>query len=106
MSCARQLPIEKLVQVLEKYVQAHPELPDGLETRFWVFDYSTRRSREGALDAFRQLEWVIGEIGHTVLVLEPWEDPYALRRALCILELVHTHRQGTVISRGLWQVSK
>ena len=49
VSCARNLPMEKLIEVLEAYMEEHPEI-DGAptpSTRFWLFDYCTRSTRSG-----------------------------------------------------------
>ena len=32
----------------------------------------------------------VSAIGHTVLLLEPWNDPQPLKRAYCIKEVYHT----------------
>lgn len=45
----------------------------------------------------RLFRFVIGEIAHTILVLEPWKDPYALRRAFCVGEMALTARLGTIV---------
>ena len=90
------LPLH-LAQVLEAYLSSHPQL-DGGRTRFWLFDYSTRQTRNGAAQAFALLDKVIGGIGHTILILEPWRDPSVLRRALCLMEVVFTQRASTFIA--------
>jgi len=56
-----------------------------------------RSTRAGAQDASTHLGRLIGQIGHTALVLEPWKDAFAIRRAFCLAELVHTELQSTSI---------
>ena len=36
----------------------------------------------------------VSAIGHTVLLLEPWNDPQPLKRAYCIKEVYHTQISG------------
>jgi hypothetical protein len=36
----------------------------------------------------------VSAIGHTVLLLEPWNDPQPLKRAYCIKEVYHTQASG------------
>ena len=96
VSSARQLPMSQLIAALEHYVETHPELPS--DARFWIFDYSTRFGRSGVALTRKHLGFIIGEIAHTVLVLEPWVDAYALRRAFCVADVAYTARLGTLVS--------
>ena len=96
VSSARQLPMSELIAALEHYVETHPELPS--DARFWIFDYSTRFGRSGVALTGKHLGFIIGEIANTVLVLEPWVDAYALRRAFCVADVAYTARLGTLVS--------
>ena len=36
----------------------------------------------------------VSAVGHTVLLMEPWNDPLPLKRAYCIKEVYHTQASG------------
>ena len=40
----------------------------------------------------------IGSIGHTVMVLQPWDSPLPLKRAWCLWELYCSHQAGVPFS--------
>ena len=62
------------------------------DTYFWVCDYVIRQT-----DVKADLAWLgecVSAVGHTVLLMEPWNDPLPLKRAYCIKEVYHTQASG------------
>jgi hypothetical protein len=84
-------PIATLVGALEAYLADRPNLPRE-SVFFWVCDFSIRQHDVKA-DLALLAECVRG-VGHTLLLLEPWRKPAALRRAYCVKELYHTQDSG------------
>ena len=76
---------------MRQYLLQHPELPRDA-TRFWVCDYAIRQADAKA--DVKRLGDCMRAIGHTVLLMEPWDDPMPLRRAYCIKEVYHTQASG------------
>eukprot|EP00964_Phaeocystis_antarctica_P047938 scaffold27760_cov57-Phaeocystis_antarctica.AAC.2 len=62
------------------------------DTFFWVCDYVIRQTNVGP--DLELLGDCVSAIGHTVLLLEPWNDPQTLKRAYCIKEVYHTQVSG------------
>ena len=62
------------------------------ETFFWVCDNVIRQTKVGP--DLAHLGDCVSAIGHTVLLLEPWNDPQPLKRAYCIKEVYHTQASG------------
>ena len=58
------------------------------DTFFWVCDNVIRQTKVGP--DLAHLGDCVSAIGHTVLLLEPWNDPQPLKRAYCIKEVYHT----------------
>eukprot|EP00035_Acanthoeca_spectabilis_P016656 m.345245 g.345245 ORF g.345245 m.345245 type:complete len:659 (+) comp16554_c1_seq2:117-2093(+) len=91
----------RILDVLEQLVSfgnAHPD------TYFWI-DFvildqnSTQELPLGFwTNAFTD---AIQEIGHTLLVLSPWDDPIPLTRAWCLFEMYSTMRSGVKLSIAL-----
>jgi hypothetical protein len=62
------------------------------DTFFWVCDFVIKQT-----DVKKDLESLgdcVSALGHTVLLMEPWHAPKPLKRAYCIKEVYHTHRQS------------
>ena len=97
VSCPRRVPLPRMLEVLEEYLRSRAEL-DFHATRFWVFDFSTRPTDEGAAEAFYVLDRIVASVGRTAVVLEPWRDPSALHRTLCLMEVIHAHRARTYVA--------
>jgi hypothetical protein len=62
------------------------------ETFFWVCDNVIRQT--DVKPDLTHLGDCVSAIGHTVLLLEPWNDPQPLKRAYCIKEVYHTQASG------------
>ena len=62
------------------------------DTFFWVCDNVIRQTKVGP--DLAHLGDCVSAIGHTVLLLEPWNDPQPLKRAYCIKEVYHTQASG------------
>ena len=86
-----QTPLSTLLDAVRQYLLQHPELPRDA-TRFWVCDYAIRQADARA--DVKRLGDCVRAIGHTVLLMEPWDDPMPLRRAYCIKEVYHTQASG------------
>ena len=84
-------PLKTLVDALRQYLAQHPKLP--LDTKFWICDFAIRQSTR-KLDATQNDVKKLGEcvrtVGHTVLLMEPWDAPMPFKRAYCIKEVWHT----------------
>ena len=86
------VPIATLLDALEVFLQQN-KLPAS--TRFWVCDFSIRQTDVKSVK--EDLEWLgkcIEAIGHTVLLLQPWDAPLPLKRAYCVKEVYHTQASG------------
>ena len=95
-----QMPLSTLLDALRQFIeQQGSKLPRGSATRFWVCDFVIRQGAAAKADVARLGECV-SAVGHTVLMLEPWDDPQPLRRAYCIKEVYHTQ-----ISDGRFDVA-
>ena len=85
----------EVVAALRAFVDA---LPRGAPPQFVWFDCFS--IDEHATQALPQDWWAttfgeaIARIGHTVMVLAPWDAPTPLTRAWCLWELYSTHRMG------------
>ena len=66
-------------------------LPEA-DTFFWVCDNVIRQT--DVKTDLVHLGDCVSAIGHTVLLLEPWNDPQPLKRAYCIKEVYHTQASG------------
>ena len=82
-----------VLDALELFVAA---LPEGAPDPFFWFDCF---SLDQHAQSGQGPEWwrgtflrAIGEIGHTVMVLSPWDNPIPLTRAWCLWELYCTHK--------------
>ena len=73
-----QTSLNTLLDAVRQYLSQHPELPRDA-TRFWVCDFAIRQANASA-DVAR-LGDCVRAIGHTVLLMEPWDNPLPLRRA-------------------------
>ena len=83
-------PIATLLDALSHFLKQQGLREE--DTFFWVCDYVIRQT-----DVHADLEWLgdcVSAIGHTVLLLEPWNDPQPLKRAYCIKEVYHTQVSG------------
>ena len=79
-------PIETLLDALDQFLKQKGLRAE--DTFFWVCDYVIRQTNVGPDLAL--LGDCVSAIGHTVLLLEPWDDPQPLKRAYCIKEVYHT----------------
>jgi len=79
-------PIATLLDALNQFVAQHGL--DPTRTFFWVCDYVIRQT-DVAADLVH-LGKCVAAIGHTVLLLEPWDAPVPLKRSYCLKEVVHT----------------
>ena len=82
--------IATLLDALGQFLKQH-----GLEpstTFFWVCDYVIRQTDVGA--DLKYLGDCVAAIGHTALLLEPWDKPTALGRSYCLKEVVATQTSG------------
>ena len=88
-----------LVVALEAYVAS---LPPGEPEPFFWFDCLSldQHANNGqGSDWWRDTFLLaIGAIGHTVMMLSPWDNPTPLRRAWCLWELYSTHKAGVPFS--------
>ena len=81
-----------LLAGLESFVRA---LPDGEPEPFFWFDCFVLNQHEAQSysadwwnTAFRT---AIGTIGHTLMMMSPWDNPIPLSRSWCLWELFCTH---------------
>ena len=73
-------PIATLLDALANFLKEKGLSEE--DTFFWVCDYVIRQT-----DVKTDLAYLgdcVSAIGHTVLLLEPWNDPQPLKRAYCI----------------------
>jgi tetratricopeptide (TPR) repeat protein len=78
------------------------EMPEGSPPAFFWFDcFSLDQHAQSSQGS----EWwrttfmqAIGSMGHTVMMLSPWDDPIPLTRAWCLWELVCTVQTGATFS--------
>ena len=62
------------------------------DTFFWECDHVIRQT-----DVNTDLAWLgecISAAGHTVMLMEPWDDPLPLKRVYAIKEIYHTVVSG------------
>ncbi len=81
-------PIATLLAALESYL-AVEGLPRKT-TYFWICDFVIRQH-----DVKPDLEWLgecVAAVGHTALLVQPWDQPGTLARAYCIQEVYETQR--------------
>eukprot|EP00964_Phaeocystis_antarctica_P052955 scaffold31025_cov61-Phaeocystis_antarctica.AAC.2 len=83
-------PIATLLDALANFLKEKGLRAE--DTFFWVCDNVIRQTNVGPDLAF--LGDCVSAIGHTVLLLEPWNDPQPLKRAYCIKEVYHTQVSG------------
>ena len=83
-------PIATLLDALARFLE-EKGLRDE-DTFFWVCDYVIRQTDVKAELAL--LGACVSAIGHTVLLMEPWNDPQPLKRAYCIKEVYYTQASG------------
>ena len=79
-------PIATLLDALANFLEQKGLREE--DTFFWVCDYVIRQT-----DVKNELQWLgdcVSAVGHTVLLMEPWNDPLPLKRAYCIKEVYHT----------------
>eukprot|EP00964_Phaeocystis_antarctica_P016402 scaffold9067_cov60-Phaeocystis_antarctica.AAC.5 len=83
-------PIATLLDALANFLKQKGLKEEA--TFFWVCDYVIRQT-----DVTNELEWLgecVSAVGHTVLLMESWNDPLPLKRAYCIKEVYHTQASG------------
>jgi tetratricopeptide (TPR) repeat protein len=91
-------PVDSLCDALARYVERAGLAPEA--TFFWISDFSMCQSKPMGADLAR-LPDIIGAIGHTVMLLEPWDAASVctpLRRIYCLWELYHTARVGATFA--------
>ena len=69
------------------------------DTFFWVCDYVIRQTNVGPDLAY--LGDCVSALGHTVLMMEPWNNPEPLKRAYCIKEVYHTQLSGATFDMAM-----
>ena len=84
-------PIKSLLDALANFLK-EKRLREK-DTFFWVSDYVIRQT-DVKTDLARLGECVSAVVGHTVLLMEPWEAPAPLTCAYCIKEVYHTQLSG------------
>eukprot|EP00964_Phaeocystis_antarctica_P161480 scaffold133389_cov70-Phaeocystis_antarctica.AAC.2 len=90
-------PIDTLLDALANFLEQK-----GLqekETFFWVCDYVIRQT-----DVKTDLAYLgdcVSALGHTVLMMEPWNNPEPLKRAYCIKEVYHTQLSGATFDMAM-----
>ena len=88
-------PLAVLVDAMREYLRQHPDVPR--DTKWWVCDFVIRqasRQLRAEDNDVKKLGHCVRSVGHTVLLMEPWNDPQPLRRAYCIKEVYHTQASG------------
>ena len=83
--------LDSRLSALERYLERHGL--DAASTFFWICDFSMRQGA-GLDEDLESLSDVIGAIGHTVLLMEPWHAPKPLERVWCVYEVFETHQRG------------
>eukprot|EP01046_Picozoa_sp_COSAG06_P047972 COSAG06_NODE_7080_length_2641_cov_9.481904_2_plen_456_part_00 len=92
-------PFQNVVSAMRAFVEAQPE--GSSEVFFWFDTFSID---EHASQSRSQNWWsttfeeAIDNIGHTVMMLSPWDNPETLTRSWCLFELLATHRSGKTYS--------
>lgn len=94
VSCPRRARMATLIDGLEAFLCHHQLARD---TAFWLFDFSARLNERGVRATVKHLEFIHEEVGRTVMLLDPWHEPHALRRASCLCEALSTARSGTSV---------
>ena len=87
-------PLKTLIDALREFLR-QKQLP--LDTKFWVCDFVIRqatRQLAAADNDVKRLGDCVRAVGHTVLLLEPWDAPAPLKRAYCIKEVYYTQKSG------------
>ena len=82
--------IATLLDALGQFLKQHDLDPST--TFFWVCDYVIRQTDVGA--DLKYLGDCVAAIGHTALLLEPWDKPTALGRSYCLKEIIYTQKSG------------
>ena len=99
LSHAWKFSFSQLVEALEAFQAAQPE--GEPEIFFWIDVCSIDQHNVGG---WPQIWWsttfkeVIKQIGHTVMMLSPWQNPHTLTRAWCLWELYCTVETGSEFS--------
>eukprot|EP01045_Picozoa_sp_COSAG04_P022049 COSAG04_NODE_2438_length_4122_cov_20.274422_2_plen_607_part_01 len=99
LSHAWKYEIRNLAAALRSFVEG---LPEGSPPAFFWFDcFSLDQHAQSSQGS----EWwrttfmqAIGSMGHTVMMLSPWDDPIPLTRAWCLWELHCTVATGATFS--------
>ena len=71
------------------------------DTYFWVCDYVIRQTKAETKQDLALLGDCVSAVGHTVLLLEPWNDPQPLKRAYCIKEVYYTQLSGATFDMAM-----
>ena len=84
-------PLEDVMTALEAYEAAHPEQAPIF---WWMCDYSfSQNSLSGhSIPLEERLATIIDTLGHTVMVLDPWDAPATLGRIWCLWEILQTQQ--------------
>ena len=93
--------IQSRLQVLEHFLLQHAL--DAATTFFWICDFSVRQTPvdDAMMCDVRMLPSIIGAIGFTLLLMEPWEAPDALKRVWCVYEVCHTQLRSARFELGM-----
>ena len=83
-------PIATLLDALANFLKEKGLSEE--DTFFWVCDNVIRQTNVGP--DLELLGDCVSAIGHTVLLLEPWNDPQPLKRAYCITRRSTTRRRA------------
>eukprot|EP00964_Phaeocystis_antarctica_P040705 scaffold23278_cov59-Phaeocystis_antarctica.AAC.2 len=90
-------PIATLLDALANFLE-EKELREE-DTFFWVCDYVIRQTDVDPDLAL--LGECVSAVGHTVLLMEPWDAPAPLKRAYCIKEVYYTQASGAHFDVGM-----
>ena len=90
-------PLSDVLTAIEAYEERNPQ---SQPRYWWVCDFSFPQNaikdnptlaEELKVDGLRSL---VRDIGHTVMLLDPWDEPATLGRIWCLWELLQTQQVG------------
>jgi tetratricopeptide (TPR) repeat protein len=104
VSFAQLYKITIVIEALENFVCIQKLDPDS--TFFFIDVFAIRQHKDGNihachLDDVKEIADLIGEIGHTVLILDPWHSPIVFKRAWCLFEVIESLQKGAKLTLAL-----
>ena len=96
LSQAWQYKFLNLVEALRCFVESQPE--GSQPVFFWFCCFATDEHAPHTVPLRTVFQDSIRRIGHTVMVISPWNDPVVLKRAWCLWELFCTVQVGVPFS--------